>query len=200
MSITLPFPPLPRARAELRSGALYAIDGGDSFIYYGQVAPNTQLGFFRFRSQAVSVTEALSSEIMSRFGVIRPSIGAALRRGKWLSMGRHELRRELIEEPVLVQWPVGTLEVTLWKGSAIVGTTRVHDPSIQHLEIIAAYDAIHHVPARLRADFAQPENAWSVGGSIKRERLKKQDLAARFPEQPSHKLPANWVPINSEAS
>jgi hypothetical protein len=71
----------------MKAGRLYAIDGGDSFIYYGQVAPNAQLGFFRFRSQVVSIAEALSARIMSRFAVLRAS----------------ELRSELAEEPVLVQ-------------------------------------------------------------------------------------------------
>ena len=122
--MTLPFSPLPRSRADLRPGTLYAIDGGDSFIDYGQVAPEPLLGFFRFRSRVVSVAEALSSEIMSRFAVDRSSIGAALRVGKWLGLGRHRLRAELNEEPILVQWPVGTLRVDLWKGSAIVGRRR----------------------------------------------------------------------------
>lgn len=193
MSATLPFATLSSARADLKPGAMYAIDGGDSFIYYGQVAPNAQIGFFKLRSRAVSVTEALASKFMSRFGVAQPSIAKAVRTGKWLSLGRHAIRPELLEEPLLVQWPVGTLEVTLWRGGSIVGTTQVHDPSIQHLEIIAAYDAVRHVPERLRADFDQPDDAWRVGGSIRRERLKKQDLAARFPEQPWHRLPAEWV-------
>ena len=199
MSMTLPFSPLPRSRADLRPGTLYAIDGGDSFIYYGQVAPEPLLGFFRFRSRVVSVAEALSSEIMSRFAVDRSSIGAALRVGKWLGLGRHRLRAELNEEPILVQWPVGTLRVDLWKGSAIVGSANVHDPEVQHLEIIASYDAIEHVPARLRADFDQPGDAWMVGGSVLRERLLKQDLAARFPDKPWHNLPAGWVPASEEA-
>jgi len=199
MPATLPFPPEPRARADLKPGALYAIDGGDSFIYYGQVAPNGQFGFFRFRSQAVSVAGALCAEVMSRFGVLRPSVGEALRRGAWLHLGRHELRGELTEAPVLVQWPVGTLEVTLWKGATVIGTKQVHDPEIPNLEVITAYDAVYHVPSRLRADFTQAEDAWSAGGSVLRERRKKEALAAQHPEQPWHKLSAGWVPVESEA-
>ncbi len=193
MSSTLPFPEAPRARAELKPGALYAINGGDSFIYYGQMAQNKQIGFFRFRSQVVLADEALASEIMSRFGVSYQSIGVALRNGDWLSLGRRELRRELVEEPVLVQWPVGTLEVTLWQGDAIVGTTQAHDPAIQNLEVIAAYDATSHVPGRLRLDFLQSPDAWSAGGTVWRERRIKEDLAARFPEAPWHQIPPNWV-------
>jgi hypothetical protein len=101
----------------------------------------------------------------------------------------------LVEEPVLVQWPVGTLTVTLWKGGNILGNTVVHDPEIQDLEIIAAYDATCHVPPRLRGDFCETADAWTAGGSIRRERLKKQDMAARFPNQPWHQLPTDWVPV-----
>ena len=195
MLTQLPFPPAPRARADLKPGALYAVDGGDSFIYYGQVALNKQLGFFRFRSTTVAIAEALSFEVMSRFSVSHPSIGRALRAGTWFSLGRHEVRSALVEEPVLVQWPVGTLEVTLWKGGTVLRTTQVHDPAIQHLEVIAAYDAVFHVPSRVKADFTQTLDTWSVGGSIWRERRKKQELASRHPEQPWHKLPADWVPV-----
>lgn len=195
MTTTLPFPPAPRARASLRAGALYAIDGGDSYIYYGQVAANKQVGFFRFRSKTVSVGDALSAELMSRFGVFYQSIGEALRTGAWLSLGRHELRTELIEEPVLVQWSVGTLEVTLWKGATAIGTTQVHDPEIQHLEIISAFDAASHVPPRLRAEFTSAQDAWLVGGSVWQARRMKEELAARHPETPWHKLPSGWVPV-----
>ncbi|WFP49700.1 hypothetical protein PL263_16560 [Methylomonas sp. EFPC3] len=195
MNLVPPFPPSPKARADLKSGVMYAIDGDDSYLYYGQVAPNKQMGFFKFRSREVHVQEALAAPLMSRFCVIHPSIGTALRAGKWLNLGRQELRPELLEEPVLVQWPVGTLTVTLWKGRNVLGTTLVHDPEIQDLEIIAAYDATFHVPSRLRADFCESVEAWAVGGSIRRERLKKQDLAARFPQQPRHQLPTEWVAV-----
>lgn len=199
MSITLPFPKLARARPDLKPGASYAIDGGDCFIYYGQVTPDAAtFGFFRYRSRHVSAAEALSSDVMSRFAVSQPSIGRALRSGKWLALGRHEVRREWIEDPVMVQWPAGTLEVSLWRGDAVIASTQVHDPSIQDLEIIAAYDAIDHVPERLRADFDPREATWSVGGTIRRERLLKQAFAARFPDQPWHALPAGWVPVSDD--
>ena len=173
MNTALPFPPSPKARADLKPGALYAIDGADSYIYYGQVASNKQIGFFRFRSREILINEALAAPLMSRFGVIYPSIGTALRAGKWAGLGRHELKPELLEEPLLVQWPAGTLTVTLWKGGNILGSTVVHDPEIQDLEIIAAYDATYHVPQRLQADFCETADAWTAGGSIRRERLKK---------------------------
>ena len=90
---------------------------------------------------------------------------------------------------------MGTTEVTIWKGGVTIGTTQVHDPSIQELEIIAAYDAEFHVPERLRADYEGRSDAWSVGGSIRRERLKKEALARKFPDAPWHQLPSDWVPV-----
>jgi hypothetical protein len=199
MSGTLPFLADPRSRASQKPGTVYAIDGGDDFIYYGQVTPYSLIGFFRFRSKEISVADAMASEIMSNFAVIKPSIGEALRSGKWMKLGNYPLRNELAVEPVLVSWPVGTLQVTLWRGRSNLGTTQVHDSKIQDLEIIAAYDAIYHVPARLQADFDQSENAWQAGGSIRRERIKKQDLANRFPDAPWHQLPSDWVAVNPEA-
>lgn len=195
MNTLLPFPPSPKARADMKSGTLYGIDGDDSYIYYGQVAQNRQIGFFRFRSREVLVREALAASFMSRFGVIHPSVGIALRVGKWLNLGCQKLRPELLEEPVLVQWPAGVLAVTLWKGRHILRNTVVHDPEIQDLEVIAAYDATYHVPVRLRADFSETADAWAAGGSVRRERFKRQHLAARFPQQSWHQLPADWVTV-----
>lgn len=103
-----------------------------------KLASNKQVGFFRFRSQTLALAEALVLGLMSRFAVQYSSIGAALRAGTWLSLGKQPLLKELKVEPALVQWPVGTLEVTLWKGASVVGTTQVHDPSIQNLEVISA--------------------------------------------------------------
>jgi hypothetical protein len=88
MNMVLPFPPSPKARADLKPGTLYAIDGGDSYLYYGQVAPNKQIGFFKFRSREVLTQEALAAPLMSRFGANYPLIGTALRVGKWLNLGR----------------------------------------------------------------------------------------------------------------
>lgn len=192
---SLPFPPLGSARASLKQGALYAIDGDDGFIYYGQVTLEKNIGFFRVRSEVVSITAALSAEVMSRFLVGYPSIGRAVRSGKWLSLGTHPIHTALCEQAATVQWPQGTMEVTIWKGGVTIGTTQVHDPSIQDLEIIAAYDAEFHVPERLRVDYNGSRNAWSVGGSIRRERLQKQALAKKFLDQPWHQLPPDWVPV-----
>jgi hypothetical protein len=192
---SLPFRPLPSARANLKPGALYAIDGNDGFIYYGQVTPEKSIGFFCVRSEVVSIPAALSAEVMSRFLVGYPSIGRAVRSGKWLSLGTHPVHTALRDQAATVQWPVGTTEVTIWKGGVVIGTTQVHDANIQDYEIIAAYDAEFHVPDRLRVDYNGNADAWSVGGSIKRERLKKQALAKKFPDAPWHQLPPDWVPI-----
>ncbi|WP_198117225.1 hypothetical protein [Massilia rhizosphaerae] len=192
---SLPFTPFPSARASLKPGALYAIDGDDGFIYYGQVTPEKSIGFFRLRSEVVSIPDALSAAVMSRFLVGHPSIGRAVRSGKWLSIGTHPIHTALCDQAAMVQWPVGTTEVTIWKGGVTIGTTQVHDPSIQDLEIIAAYDAEAHVPERLRVDYNGNGDAWSVGGSIRRERVKKQALARKFPDAPWHQLPSDWVPV-----
>jgi hypothetical protein len=193
-----PFPALAKARADLSPGALYAIGGGDDFLYYGQVCSNKQLGFFRFRSRGVAAEEAHATEIMSRFFVVFPSVGRALRSGHWLALGRFPLRPELDLEPVLVQWPVGTTTVTLLQGSHEIGVTDAADPKVQELEVASAYDAIAHVPNRLIADFLGSPDAWKVGGSVWRHRLMKEAFARRFPEQPWHRLPDNWV-VTSDA-
>ena len=189
----LPFPPAPKARAALLPGNLYAIDGGDSFIYYGQVAANKQIGFFHFRSQVLELERAFVSGLMSRFGVQYSTIGVALRAGAWQYLGKHELASQLVDEPIVVQWPVGTLDVTLWKGALLVGKTQVHDPSIQELEVISSYDAVHHVPTRLRADFTGKHDQWSIGGSVLWHRQQKQRLAEQHPDKPWLALPDQWV-------
>ena len=199
MSACLPFSPLPRARASLKAGTLFAIDGGDSFIYFGQVTRDKQIGFFRHRSRTVAIEAAIEAPLMSRFTVGQPSIGEALRAGKWLSLGHDKLRPELEEPSVMVQWPVGTLVVSLWKGGTVIGETMVHDSAIQDLEIMGAHDAVYHVPKRLHADFTQAENAWMAGGTILRERLKKEYAAVRSSEQPWARLPPDWVPVQSDA-
>jgi hypothetical protein len=160
-------------------------------VYYGQIAGNKQFGAFRHRGEAITSEAALAAEIMSRFCIDLPSVGRALRSGAWAFLGRYTLRQELKREPVLVQWPVGTTTATLWEGPKQLTNVAVWEPSIQNLEVIAAYDAEYHVPQRLRADFEQPADAWRVGGSVLHNRLQRQDLASRFPNQ--HQLPEDWV-------
>lgn len=193
MSISPTFPVLPKARANLTAGVLYGITRSDGFLYCGKMCPNKQLAFFRFRSRDLSAAVALQSPLMSRFFVVFPSIGRALRSGHWVALGRFPLRPELESDPILVQWPVGTTTVSLSRGGKNLGETEAWDPKIQEFEVIAAYDAIFHVPARLVADFQAPPDAFKVGGSVRRHRLMKEDFALRFPEKPWHKLPPNWV-------
>ena len=90
--------------------------------------------------------------------------------------------------------PVGTLKVTVWEGAETIQETRVEDPAIQDVELMAAWDAQDQVPARLTADFGAEEPSWHVGGPIWRERKVKEELAKRFPEQARHQLPPEWVP------
>jgi hypothetical protein len=190
----------PKARSDFKAGTLYAIWGVADWIYYGQVAVDKSVGFFSRRDRKIVASEdVLASPIMSRVGIDFASVGRALRSGAWKKLGKYPLRDELGSHRPVVQWPVGTLDVTVWIGRVESRITRVEDPSIQSLEIIAAWDAVHHMPARLAVDYAPDDaiqtvaNAWSIGGPIWRERRLREELARRF-GKPGHELPADWVP------
>ena len=95
----------------------------------------------------------------------------------------------------MVQWPVGTLLVGVSDGDAEYDT-RVEDPAIQNMEVIASWDAEQHIPARLTADFGKETALWHVGGPVWRERRVKEEYARRFPEAPWNQLPPDWVQTN----
>jgi hypothetical protein len=190
----------PKARSDFKAGTLYAIWGIADWIYYGQVTVDKSIAFYFRRDRKVaSSADVLASPIMSRMLIVHPSLGQALRSGAWKKLGRYPLRDELGSVQPMVQWPVGTLDVTVWVGHVQSRLTRVEDPSIQNLEIIAGWDAVYHVPARLAVDYAPDEaihtvaNVWSIGGPIWRERRVKEERARRS-DQPYHELPADWVP------
>jgi hypothetical protein len=179
---------------------LYAIWGVADWIYYGQVAADKSVAFFSRRDRKIAASsEVLASPIMSRVTISLPSLGRALRFGAWKKLGKYPLRDELGGDRPVVQWPVGTLDVTVWTGSVQSFVTRVEDPSIQDLEVIAAWDAVHHIPGRLVLDYAPDEashtviNAWSVGGPVWRARRVKEEFARRFPDNRAHALPPDWV-------
>ena len=189
-----------KPESSLQAGTLYAIWGIADWIYYGQVAVDKSVAFFSRRDRKiVAGADILASPVMSRVGVDFASVGRAVRSGAWKKLGKYPLREELGSLRPVVQWPVGTLDVTVWIGQVQNGLTRVEDPAIQNLEIIAAWDAVYHIPARLAVDYAPDEaihtvaNAWSIGGPIWRERRVKEELARRF-GKPGHELPADWVP------
>lgn len=92
-----------------------------------------------------------------------------------------------------MQWPVGTLAVTVWTDDEPSYETRVEDPNIQNAELTAVWDAADHIPERLTADFAAEEAEWHVGGPIWRERRVKEEYARRFPDAAWHQLPPDWV-------
>jgi hypothetical protein len=185
----------PKARADLKSGTLYAVTGEGDWIYYGQVTVEKSVGFFRRRDRDVAeVPGILRSPVMSVISVGYPSITRALRAGHWKKLGRFELSQPLRSPPPRVQWPVGTLNVTVWHGERPTHETRVDDPAVQDYELMACWDAEHHIPARLTADFGQEEPRWHVGGPIWRERRIKEEIARRFPDQPWNQLPPDWVP------
>lgn len=191
------FPEQSTARADLKAGTLYAITGEGGWVYYGQVTPEKKIGFFRRRDRELALHEdVLATPIMSVITVMYPSITRAMRSGRWKKLGRFAVVDELVEPRPSVQWPAGTLMVSVWVGKSVVRDTRVDDPEIQDIELAAAWDAEHHIPARLTADFGRELAEWHVGGPIRKERRIKEEMAARSPTQPLHQLPADWVFTN----
>ena len=69
--------------------------------------------------------------------------------------------------------------------------TRIDDPEIQNFEVMSVWDAEHHLPGRLKADFGEEEADWHVTGPVWRHRKVKLEYARRFPDQPGHQLPAD---------
>jgi hypothetical protein len=184
----------PKARADLKPGTLYGLVGEGEWVYYGQVTPDKSVGFFRRRDREVADAQTiLSSPIMAVVPVAYPSITRALRAGLWQKLGRYELVEALRAPRRVVQWPVGTLKVTVWEGAETTHDTRVEDPAIQDLELMAVWDAEHHIPARLTADFGAEAAEWHIGGPIWRERRVKEETAKRSPNEPWHQLPPDWV-------
>ena len=191
------FPALPRARADLTKGTLYAIAGEEDWIYYGQVTPAKRIAFFRRRDREVSDPhEVVAAHVMSQVSVAYSSIGRAVRSGAWSKLGRLQLHPDLLVEPDTVQWSVGTLKVTVWSGGKASHTTSIDDPAIQELEVMAAWDAVSHIPERLTADFGAEAPTWYVGGPVWRQRRVKEAYAERFADQSWHRLPAEWVRSN----
>ena len=186
----------PSSRADLKSGTLYAVCGEAQWIYYGQVSTDKRVGFFHRRDRNVaSPTDILSTPLMTVIGVGYPSITRALRSGTWSKIGRFEVNSALKEPWPVVQWPAGTLVVGV-SGRHADYDTRVEDPAIQNMEVIASWDAEHHIPARLTADFGDEEGLWHIGGPVWRERRVKEEYARRFPDAPRHQLPPDWVRTN----
>lgn len=189
----------PKARADLKPGTIYALVGEGGWIYYGQVTTGKSIGFFRRRDRDVAGIDTITAAtLMAIISVGYPSITRALREGLWTKLGRFALHQALLTPPQIVQWPVGTLNVTVWDDSGDSFITRVEDPRIQNFEQMAVWDAVHHIPARLTADFGEKEPEWHVGGPIWRARKVKEEMAKRFPDAPWHQLPADWVPTNTK--
>jgi len=193
--MVLPFDAKSAARADLAPGTCYAIDGGEGWIYYGQVSPDKSIGFFRIRTaELVSPVEIASVPLMSRIGVAYPSIGRAMRLGKWLKIGHSDLHPAFQQPRLTVQWPDRTLVVTVWCDGTAIYDTRVEDPRIQEFEVIAAWDAVAHIPERLKADYGAERAEWHVAGPVWRARLVKEEFARRS-DAPWHQLPHDWVPV-----
>ncbi|MDX2210034.1 MAG: hypothetical protein SFV20_06700 [Sphingopyxis sp.] len=168
--------------------------GEGGWIYYGQVTTEKLVGFFRKRDRQIADPESIiAAEVMAVLAVVHPSITRALRSGRWTKLGRYALPNELLCLPQFVNWPVGTLDVTVSENSGTDRKTRVDDPAIQCLERTTVWDAEQSIPARLAADFGVEEPAWHVGGPIWRERKVKEEQARRYPDKPWYQLPTDWV-------
>jgi hypothetical protein len=193
------FEPVENARADLKAGTLYAIAGQGGWTYYAQVTTHKEFGFFRKRDRSLGDPQELAkSPVMAVIMVGFPSVGRALRSGLWKKLGRFALREDLTVCRPRVQWPAGTLKVTVWEEiERPAFDTMVSDPAIQMMEIMAVWDAEHHIPARLTADFGEELPERLVGGPIWRERKLKEETASRHPDSPWHQLPPNWVPTDA---
>lgn len=187
-------PLLPKAGESLAPGVLYAIDSGDGWICYGQAAPDGTIGFFHHRShKATAPADLLKRPILARFSVSPPSIDRALHAGVWRRLGGFDVVEDLLEPMAFVQWPVGTLTVTVWGAGDQSWNARVEDPAIQAIELMAVWDAQEHVPARLRVEFGSDPLTSQVGGPIWRERLLREERARQHPDAPWLRLPDDWV-------
>ena len=187
------FDPAPKARADLNAGTLYAVMGEDGWIYYGQVSCEKDIGFFRHRDRQLSAeNHILAKPVMALVTVAYPSITRALRSGRWKKLGRFEVIESLGYPQSKVQWS-HKLDVTIWRSGAPVSTTFIADPAIQTVEVMAVWDAEHHVPARLTADFGIETAEWHIAGTVWRQRKVSEAYAARFPDAACHKLPEGWI-------
>ena len=178
----------------MKSGTIYAISGENGWIYYGQVDADKAIGLFRRRDREIAeVGDILSAPIISVVNVFYASVGRAVRSGRWKKIGISPIVGSLCFPRASVQWSVGTLVCTVWENGRPNGDCRIEHPSIQHLEIIAVWDAEYHLPERLTADYGAEPAAWHVGGPVWRERLVKEEMARRNPEAPWHALPEDWI-------
>jgi hypothetical protein len=193
----------PQARASWEPGTLYAINGVEGWFYYGQVsAQKGAIGFLRYRTLDIESRPeiVLQYPLISRIGIAWPSLGRALRAGRWHFLGRAPLHPDLANPYGIALCPVGTNNVQIWvyqdrpgQPATIVRTwhTRIDDPEIQNFEVASAWDAEHHIPQRLKADFGAEEGDWHVTGPVWRHRKVKLEYARRFPDQPWHQLPTD---------
>jgi hypothetical protein len=100
---------------------------------------------------------------------------------------------------------VGNNNVQVWvyqdrprEAATIVRTwhTRSDDPEIQNFEVASAWDAEHHIPQRLKADFEEEEADWHVSGRVWRHREVKLEYASAFRITPG----TNYRPIEGVGS
>ena len=71
-----------------------------------------------------------------------------------------------------------------------------HNPAIQDFEVASSWDAVFHVPQRLRLDFGEVEpDAWHVGGPVWRQRRAIVELAKRHPSEINDRMVTTSMPV-----
>jgi hypothetical protein len=193
----------PHVKASWVPGTLYAVDGGEGWVYYGQVsAPKGNIGFLRHRTSDVEKRSetVLMHPLMSRICIAWPSLGRALRAGRWHLLGRAPLHPDFAKPYGVALCPAGTNNVQAWlyedrpgEPGTVARTwhARIDDPEIQNFEVMSVWDAEHHIAGRLKADFGEEEADWHVTGPVWRHRKVRLEYARRFPDQPGHQLPTD---------
>ena len=154
---------------------VYAVSGQDGWIYWARVKSELQIGFFRCRSKSLSDAEvALTHEVMVELMLSIPSIGRALRSGAWKRIGVRSIGDSLAKQRLKVRWSEGDVIATVHALGAEGGyQTSYDDPEIQDLDIIAAWDAEHHVPSRLSAENEGEPEKNRFGGPVWQERCSR---------------------------
>lgn len=171
--------PTTNLRAVMKPGMVYAVDGQRGWIYVCQVGIDQTLGFINVRNPSPRVpTFDPETALFSRFSVTFPSISRALRSGHFLKVGMAPLHPDLAIPQETVVWSVGD-EVMALRGNREVLRTRVDDPAVQNLEQAAVWDALHHLPGRLTADFGAEPAEWHVGGPLWRARRVEAEMERR---------------------
>ena len=147
-----------QAKASWIPGTLYAVDGGEGWIYYGQVsASKGNIGFLRHRTRDLDTRPEIPAyPLMSRICIAWPSLGRALA-GQAVALAQ-PCRAAFRDSPartaslcarlIRITCRRGMTEDRAGQPGTILRTwhTRIDDPEIQNFEVMSVWDAEHHLP------------------------------------------------------